>query len=72
MDRLSISAALAPEPRTADLQEGCRAAATDRPAAARWARVPFPGPGFPRRTGPARLLLPLPAPGLPAPAAPPA
>ena len=43
---------------TADLPGVCRAA-TDRPAAARCAR-PFPGPGFTRRAGPARLLLPLP------------
>ena len=55
-----------------DLQGGCRAAATDHPAAARWARVTFPGPGFPRRTGPARVHLALRAAVLPPAAAPPA
>ena len=55
-----------------DLPGGRRAAGTDRPAAARWARVTFPGPGFPRRTGPARVHLALRAAVLPPAAAPPA
>ena len=72
MNRLSESGAIAGSKELWTCRAAVAPLGTDRPAAARWARVPFPGPGFSRRTGPARLLLPLPAPVLPVAAAPPA
>ena len=50
-------------------QAGGRLPGSSCAAPARRARVPVPGPCFPRRTGPARFLLALRAPVLPPPAA---